>query len=128
MGVTTFLKEYMVWHYGEALRDLWELEKNFLWFGYHFFSIPLLFRTLFSPFYRIHESYKGWTTIEMLLENAVANIVSRVVGFFFRTFVIICGLVCGGVVVLCSVPVLALWFLFPVVLGGLVVLGTSFFF
>ena len=128
MGITTFLSEYILWHYGQALRDIWELEKNFLWFGYHFFSIPLLFQTIFSPFYRIHESYKGWATMEVLLESVVANVVSRFVGLILRSVIIIAGLIFECFVIVFLVPVLIFWFLLPLLFPGLFIVGVSILF
>ncbi len=123
MGSALLIKDYIRWHYGQALKEIWELERDFLWFGYHFFSIPVLFQTLFSPFYRIRESYKGWASFEALLENAVANVVSRFVGLFLRLFVIAFGIIFEIVIFLLLIPAYTVWILFPVLIPALIYSG-----
>ncbi len=128
MGIAIFLGEYITWHYGQALRDIWELGKNFLWFGYYLFSLELLLKTLFAPFYRIREESKGVVALEALLENIVANTVSRVVGFLFRTIVLIIGIIFEGAVIIATTAILAVWIFFPILLPALFFTGLAFIF
>lgn len=116
MGFPALIKEYISWHYGTALKEIIVLERNFLWFGYHLFSIKLLLSTIVSPLYRIHESYKGLGSMEMLMENAVANIVSRAVGLVFRTIVIILGILFEALLAMAILPVLIFWLLLPLII------------
>lgn len=126
MGLAIFIKEYISWHYGRAITEIIELEKNFLWFGYYLFSFKLLLKTLLSPLYRIKESYKGWTNIEFLLENFIANAVSRVVGFVLRIFVLTVGAVFEIAVAIVFVPVLSVWIVLPALIPMLFLLGLSY--
>lgn len=122
------LQEYFTWHYGKALKEIGELTKNFLWFGFHFFSIGLLWRTLYKPFYRIHEPLKGWTTLEMLLENIVADVMSRVIGFVIRTLAIIIGVLFEGILLLIFIPLFIAWLLVPLLTIIFLVTGLFFIF
>jgi hypothetical protein len=129
MNFLFFFWEYVGWHYGRALAELIGLWRGFVWFFYHFFSMPLLVRTLFAPFHRleIHERHIG---LEERMSNIVANLLMRVFGFVMRTFMLAIG---GAVVVatICiGVVVYLAWLLAPLtllaaVIGGvyLIVLG-----
>jgi len=125
MGFAVFVGEYIIWHYSKAFGDILELSRNFLWFGYHFFSFSLLLKTLFSPFYRIQEAYKGGLKLELLMESIVANTVSRIVGFIFRIFVIFSGIIFEVSVLVLSFMALMLWFFFPAVVAWLFVAGLA---
>lgn len=124
MGFTAFITDYLSWHYSEALRDMTEILKNFLWFGYNFFSIRVLLKTLFSPIYRIREPYKG-LELEELAESFVLNSITRFIGFFIRSFLILGGLIFEAIVAAVFVPVLLIWLFLPAVLLEAFILGVS---
>src|SRR3989344_1916379 len=116
MGFAWFLKEYIGWHYGAAIGDIIELEKNFLWFGYNFFSLPLLLKTIVAPFYRIKLAQEGTLDIGSIIGTIAVNTIARLVGFFFRLFVITLGTAFELVVLLLLIPVLAGWLLLPFII------------
>jgi hypothetical protein len=126
MGIAVFLKEYIAWHYGGGISDLIWVWKNFIWFGYNLFSVRALLKTLLSPFYRIRDSYKGWSSVEGLLETFVGNVVSRAVGLVLRVFVITLGLVFEAAVAVSLVPALVVWLLLPALIPLLFLLGFSY--
>lgn len=123
MGLPILITEYIWWHYGTALKEIIELERNFLWFGYHLFSIKLLLQTIFSPFSRIQEGYKGLGSMEMLMENVVANMISRAVGFIFRTIIIIIGVMFEALLTVALLPVLIFWVLLPILIPLFFLIG-----
>lgn len=92
MGVLTFLKDYFVWHYSRALRDLAGISRDLLWFVYHFFSIPLLTRTFFMPIARIRAGGISILDIEGSLQNIALNLIARIVGMKLRAIVIAAGI------------------------------------
>ena len=122
MGLTVLIIEYLNWHYGKALTELLDLEKNFLWFFYHQFSIKLLLKTLFTPFFRIQEEYKGFD-LENLFSSLVANTVARVVGFIFRSIIIFMGILAEGAIILAAIPVFIAWIALPAIIIILVFLA-----
>jgi len=128
MGFAIFFREYLWWHYSKAIREILELEKNFLWFFWHFFSIPLLARTLFSPFRRLSEGYKKGFDPWAILESLIVNSISRLVGFFLRAAVLLMGLLVEVVLTLALGPALLLWVLLPFVVVVLFAAGLGLIF
>ena len=126
MGLSFFLSEYVLWHYGRALLEIWELGRNYLRFGWNFFSLPLLLKTWLSPWYRMREEYDpNMTHFEALGAALLGNIVLRIVGALLRTFVIALGILfCVGVITL-TIVVFCVWVLFPAVLVALFVAGVT---
>lgn len=116
---------YIGWHFGKGFRELFDMWKNLSWFGYHFFSIPLLLRTLIRPIYRIHESAPTGTgiNVELFFENLTINLIARIVGFFLRIFLILF----GGVYQICILllaPILLLgWLIIPILPFALIIIG-----
>lgn len=130
-GMTNALhltKEYVVWHYGAAIREMTDIEKNFLWFGYHFFSIPLLTRTLFSPIYRLRDTEARLPDIAGILQDFIITAVMRLVGFFVKIAVLAMGFLFETVLIILFVPALALWLILPLVAALLVVADIGFLF
>lgn len=125
MTLGIFVFEYIAWHYGTALTELFLVWKNFLWFGYNFFSIQLLSSTLFTPFHRIQEIQKRGLDMEAILTTLVANTISRLVGFILRIFVIILGLLFEFLMLTILIPIFLIWIFFPLFIVGLFVFGFS---
>jgi hypothetical protein len=82
---------YIMWHYTLALRDILKVWGNFFWFIGHYFSMPLLLRTFFSPWKRMSEQYQK-DGLEALAEVVVVNIMSRTLGMFVRFILLLVGL------------------------------------
>lgn len=117
---------YLSWHYGSGILDLLNIWKNFLWFFYHFFSIPLLARTLFSPLMRLREGYPRGFDIEAFASTILVNIVMRIVGAFLRTFLIALGILVLILLLLCGPALLFLWLILPAAIPALIVMGLGF--
>ena len=75
---------YLVWHYSAALVAWRRIYGNILWFLSHFFSVALLFRTLFSPWRRLAENYPGRLVPTAIAETLVVNFLMRLVGLTIR--------------------------------------------
>ncbi len=126
MNFLFFFWEYVGWHYGKALSEFIEVWKNIIWFLYHFFSMPLLVRTLFSPYRRleVHERHIG---LEERMSNLVANTLMRLLGFVLRTFMLTLGAVVMIATACAGIAAFTLWFLAPITLLGLIIVGIYFF-
>jgi hypothetical protein len=107
---------YIHWHYSRALQGIQDITTNLVWFVWHFFSIGILFETLFAPWQRIQETRKRGLDIEGYLSTLLINLVMRCVGVFIRMIFIVIGLVCCAAVVLGGVVVFLVWLVLPLVI------------
>ena len=122
MNSVRFANDYLAWHYGESLSELWEIEKNFVWFGYHFFSLPLLIRTFTSPIYRLEEKSARTFDIGLILGNFIVTTLMRIVGMLVRIVVIAAGVLFESMLIILSLPVFVFWIALPI----LALLGAAF--
>lgn len=89
-----------------------------------YFSIGLLFRTLFAPFRQISANEAG-RTLDEKMQVALDKGISRLVGFVVRSLTIIAGLIVLTGLTLVSGVRLIVWPLLPVMPAiGLVLAGT----
>ena len=120
-----FVKEYLVWHYGESLAEFLDTEKNFLWFGYHFFSLPLLARTFAAPIYRLEEKKARAFDIGAILGNFIVTTLMRLVGMLVRTVIIAAGLLFESMLLMVSAPAFLIWLLLPIITPLLCIFGIA---
>jgi ATP-dependent Clp protease ATP-binding subunit ClpC len=105
---------YLPWHYRTGLLAVIRIWWNFLEFTYHYFSIPLLVRTLFSPFKRTYRvKHIPGFSFQDLFDRLTFNTVSRVIGAVVRMSVIICGVFSLVVVALLGGIGIVLWVILP---------------
>ena len=83
---------YFVWHYGPGLRSFLAAERNYIDFGWYFFSISELTRSLFAPWHRIAEKKPGNIVTPEYWQALWGNIISRVLGSIVRLMTIFIGL------------------------------------
>jgi hypothetical protein len=119
--------QYVKWHYGQAIREIFEVTGNFCRFVAHFFSFKLLTKTLFAPWKRLGESYGDGFDLKVFASTLVVNTLMRLVGLVTRSVVLIVGFVSFIFVLVFSFFILLIWFLAPVVLIGSLVLSATFF-
>src|SRR3989344_5387072 len=108
--------EYFKWHYGRGFTELITLSRNFTIFFGHFFSLKLLFSTLFSPWKRMGEEYALGFHIESFLSTLLINFVMRAVGFIERSVIIAIGLFLISIFLILSFTFSILWLLMPFLL------------
>lgn len=117
---------FSLWYYSKAFQSILQVWLNFMWFIVHYFSIPLLLRTLFAPWRRMTDTTRP-RDIEDMLTRIVMNIMTRVFGAIVRLFAILTGTVLLILGVFGLVVVLACWIVMPLFLcwsliHGLVIL------
>jgi len=125
MEIFRVLFSYATWHYSTAIKEGFIIWKNFVWFLYHFFSIPLLLKTFFSRFQRMGESYQKGLAIGQNFSTFIVNTLMRIVGMGVRSIVIIFGLAIVVAVSVLGVVLLALWLVLPFALLLAVIIGIS---
>jgi hypothetical protein len=118
-----FIISYLAWHYSLGLLDLMSLWRNFLWLSGHIFSIPLLLRTLFSPWKRMSEDYPKGLNLSNLGEALLVNTLMRLVGAVVRLFAVLAGFVFAGLIIVFGMATLVLWLAMPVVVPLIALFG-----
>lgn len=110
---TLLLFRYARWHYLEATGDILRGWRNILWFILNYFSVPLLLRTLFSPWRGIQwRKRKGFNPGD-ILSTLLSNLISRILGAIVRSFLIMAGLLCEATFFILGAFLLIFWLLLP---------------
>lgn len=127
MIVPLYFPAYVIWHYTAGLWAAFGVAGNLIRFTAHFFSIGLLFKTLFSPWRRLGEQYSSGLHPNEWLATLTVNILMRVVGAVIRLFLIVFGLVAVVIVTVAVGVAILVWILWPVliltsIVGGLFLL------
>lgn len=125
MIFTSIISDYFRWHYGRAFGELFHVWLNFLWFIIHFFSLPQLARSLFSPWKRMTEEKQSGFSFENFAAYIVVNLLSRTVGFIMRGTVILIGLTILIGTVVTGLIASLFWVIAPIVIIGALGLGVS---
>lgn len=106
--------DFLAWHYTQGVEYyIKSVEATVKWF-LHYFSIPLLLKTLFSPWKRMVTVDKSpGFNLQKRLEAFSFNMVSIVIGFIARLVLIISGIVFIFVAVMGGVVGFVFWLLIP---------------
>ncbi len=113
--------ELLSWWYGHGWKLVLRHAAERLVKVSHMFSVPILLRTLWSPWRRII-TYPG-ASLEAKMRAAGDNFVSRMVGFSVRAMVLFSAgvMLCGTA--LYSAGLILLWPLVPPSIVGLIILA-----
>jgi hypothetical protein len=107
------LIELVTWWYGAGWLDtLQRIQKRILGI-WRLFSVGILARTLFAPWRRI-VSTPG-RGLDSLMRSMIDNLVSRVVGFTVRIFVLVGALLATFIALVVGAAIAVLWPLVPVI-------------
>ena len=115
--------QFWKWYYSGAIKSLLNIWRNFIIFVREYYSIPLLFRTLFSPWRRDITRYKKGFSLKNFFETLSFNLISRGLGFLIRSITIFIGLICLLLVVLLGISIIILWIILPAILLFLIFIG-----
>ncbi|MEK7630713.1 MAG: hypothetical protein AAB417_01655 [Patescibacteria group bacterium] len=123
MNSALVVGEYLWWQYEAGLVLMLEAWMNVHWFLLHFFSVPELARSLFSPFHRMRERKKQGFDLEDIFEVFAINILMRFVGALVRLVFISAGLVVQVVAFAIGFCILCTALLSPIVIPALFLSG-----
>lgn len=126
MNGVLFFSHYFIWHYTRAYADMAALYLNFMWYTAHLFSMPLLLRTLFSPWKRISAGHRKFD-LQDWAEALTFNILSRITGAIIRGVLLLLGLLCFVFLTIGFVALLILWFFLPFLMVYAPLYGVSLF-
>ncbi|MDP2741180.1 MAG: hypothetical protein Q8O66_00620 [bacterium] len=115
---------WVVWQFYEMPDFLIQVWKNYLLFGLNYFSVHLLFKTLFSPWKRYNWRYPKGFDVGEFFNALVSNIFSRFLGFLFRIILIIVGILGQIVIFFGGAIAILIWVLIPFI----IIVGTLFVF
>lgn len=126
MKELTILPTYILWHYTKApiciLSLIIRLSRSII----HFFSIPTLLKTLFSPWRKLSEDYTGRFDIVEILTSFTVNITMRIFGAFFRITVIILALCLVIFFITLGLLFFIYWLVMPIAIILLLINGFNF--
>jgi hypothetical protein len=122
------MNHYLLWHYSRAFWEIFHVWLNFLWFIVHFFSIPQLLGSWFSPWKRMVEDRGNRWDLEDLAGFVIIGFLSRVVGFIMRSIIIGIGLICLIITVVLGFSVYVFWLVAPFAIIGLLGFGITLLF
>lgn len=109
------LYQYIVWRFFDVPKNIIGAWQNYLAFNLNYFSIPLLFKTLFSYWHRYHMGYGRGFDLKRYFEAFTFNIISRVLGAVTRLFLIAIGIVVEIFIFFAGIIIFLLWLFLPVI-------------
>jgi hypothetical protein len=107
---------WVFWHFWEVPKEILKSWRNFLIFGLNYFSIPLLLKTLFSPWRRYRWLYPKGLDIGKYFEVFISNLISRILGLTMRSILIIIGILIEIFIIFLGLIVFLGWLILPILL------------
>jgi len=114
---------YLFWHYGRAIKKFLIIWRNFFEFWWHFFSVNLLLKTLFSTWRRDIISKSSGLDIGEIFLNLIASMLSRLIGFFIRFISIVLAIVLEIITLILGILILFVWIALPLIIVSLFLEG-----
>ena len=108
--------QYIEWRFGTAPKSIIKGWRNFILFYSNYFSILLLFKTLFTPWHKYVWAYPRGFDFAQYFETFFSNLISRIIGAIIRIIFIIVGSAVVLAVLLAGLTILIGWFLLPAIL------------
>jgi hypothetical protein len=112
-GQDNILAMWFLCHFYEMPKFLFMVWQNYLLFGLDYFSIPLLLKTLFSPWRRMSWQFPKRFDIGEYASVIVSDIFSRILGAFMRIILIILGMVFEFLFFIAGAAAIICWLLLP---------------
>ena len=108
------IKQFFIWFFIDVPKEILRAWNNFIMFYLDYFSISLLFKTLFSPWHKYAFSYSRRVNIADYAGTFFFNLMSRIIGAFLRICLIFAGLIFEIVIFIAGAIIFIGWFLLPV--------------
>ncbi|MFA7252627.1 MAG: hypothetical protein WC027_02115 [Candidatus Paceibacterota bacterium] len=123
MNIILVILGYLKWHYGKAVRSLFSIWKNFLYFIFDFFSISTLFKNFFDPWKRMNDIYPKPFNLKIFFYTFITNLITRIVGALMRFCLLIISLICCLLFIAFLPIALIVWILLPLIVLVIVIAG-----
>jgi len=108
--------QYLSWQFLEVPANILRAWRNFLKFNLNYFSIPLLFKSFFSPWRRYSVPYGRGFDIRRFFETLISNLIFRFLGVVMRSFLIIIGLLVEVFIIFGGLTIFFGWLILPILL------------
>jgi len=115
---------WFLWQFYEMPKFLFGVWNNYFIFATNLFSVPLLLKTLFSPWRRYKWQYPKGFDIGEFFSTLISNFFSRFLGAMMRIVLIAVGILFQIFVAIIGLIIFLGWLLIPfiVILGFLLIL------
>jgi len=120
-----FIK-YLYWQLILTPKKVLLILKNYLAFGFDFFSIKETLRSLFSPWRRYLWDYGRGFDIGRYFEVLVSNIITRIIGFIMRLFLITFFIIYEVVVLILGIALFFISIIYPFFFIWLLIYGFKY--
>jgi hypothetical protein len=107
---------WLSWQFYEVPKFLLEVWQNYILFALNYFSLPLLFKSLISPWRRYRWNYPKIFDVGEFFSTLISNIFSRFLGFLMRIVLICVGVLFQAFVILAGLVIFLLWILLPIII------------
>lgn len=107
------LIKYLYWQLVLTPKKVLTITRNYLAFGLEFFSIRGTIRSLFSPWRRYMWDYGRGFDPGKWLEVLFSNIITRVIGFIMRLFLIVFFIIYEIVVLILGIIATVIFTVYP---------------
>jgi len=108
--------EWILWQFYQAPKFLLSVWKNYILFASNYFSLPILLKSLFSPWRRYRWVYPKGFDIEGFFSTLISNTFSRLLGSLMRIVLIVAGIFFQIFVILVGLIVFLLWVFVPFII------------
>lgn len=111
---------WLRWHFYEMPKFLFEVWNNYILFALNYFSLPILLKSLFSPWRKYRWVYPKSFDVGQFFSTLISNSFSRILGALMRVVLIIVGILFQIFVVLVGLIVILFWVSVPfIIIAGL---------
>lgn len=119
------VSQFLKWYFAIAPVRILTAGRNFLIFGWHFFSIGYFAPRLFSPWHRDLSGYGRGLDLKRIFHVLGWNLISRLIGAVMRLVVMLAGLVFEAAAAATVAAWFLAWYLLPFLSVLLIILGVG---
>lgn len=105
------IRLFLYWFFVFIPKKIFNRFNNLFRFGIYFFSMDKIPKTFLNPWKKLSDSYNGPFDIKKYFEAFFGNIISRIIGMFLRTFLILFFIIFEIFIIFLGIIVLIGWFL-----------------
>ena len=110
------ISQWITFHFIEAPKNILKAFKNFLIFNLHYFGVWRHLKTFFAHWRNDREPYGRGFSFKEYAWVFASNTISRLLGAFVRSVVIVLGLLTEAFILLLGILVFLAWLLLPILI------------